>query len=91
MKAILIAISRIFLKAAVDRALMEALPKIYEKLDTRIPTALFNRASPVIVKSEIEYTIGQITRKPVTEDMVALVVALYDPIQNAKRIQRHPR
>lgn len=91
MKTFLIALAKFLLRAAIDKTLMEALPRIYEKLDTKIPTALLNRASSAIVKSEIEYTIEQVTRKPATEDMINLVVALYDPIQNARRIQRHPR
>jgi hypothetical protein len=90
-KHFLISLGKAAIKLAIDKALEKALPKIYEKLDTRIPTALFNGASEQIVKSEFEHVIGQVTGKPVTKDVLDLVITLYDPIKNAKRIQRRPR
>lgn len=84
-------LGKFFLKMAADKALMKALPKIYEKLDQQIPIALFNGASPIIVKSEIEHTVMKTIKKPATKEVVELISALYDPIQNADRIQRRVR
>lgn len=90
-KQVLLFLAKSLLKIAVDKTLEKQLPKIYEKIDTKIPTALFNGASSTIVKSEIEHVIGQVTAKPVTKEILDLVVTLYDPIKNAERIQRRPR
>ena len=91
MKRILFNLAKAILRSLLDETMRLALPKIYEKLDMKIPVALFNGASPKIVESEIEYTIGQVTGKPVTKEVVAIVAALYDPIKNAERTQRRPR
>lgn len=91
LKSILVSLGKALINLAIDKALEKSLPKIYEKLDTRIPTALFNCASEQIVKSEVEHVIGQVTGKPVTKDVLDIVITLYDPIKNAKRIQRKPR
>lgn len=90
-KHFLVSFGKALLKLAIDKTLEKSLPRIYEKLDTRIPTALFNGASEQIVKSEFEHVIGQVTGKPVNKDVLDLVITLYDPIKNAKRIQRHRR
>jgi hypothetical protein len=91
MKQFLISLAKAMLKLAIDKTLEKALPRIYEQLDTRIPVALFNGATPEIVKSEIEHVVGQVTGKPVTKDIVDLVVTMYDPIKNAQRTQRRRR
>jgi hypothetical protein len=91
MKRILFNLAKAILRSLLDETMRLALPKIYEKLDMKIPVALFNGASPKIIESEIEYTIGQVTGKLVTKEVVAIVAALYDPIKNAERTQRRPR
>lgn len=91
MKRILFNLAKAILRSLLDETMRLALPKIYEKLDMKIPVALFNGASPKIVESEIEYTIGQVTGKLATKEVVAIVAALYDPIKNAERTQRRPR
>lgn len=91
MKGFFIFLSKLLLRAAIDKTLKDQLPKIYSRLDTKIPVALFNGAAPSTVQSEIEFVIGQVTRKPVTKDVLDIVTTLYDPIQNAGRIQHRPR
>lgn len=91
MKGFFIFLSKLLLRVAIDKTLETQLPKIYEKLDARLPVALFNGASPGIVKSEIEFVIGQVTRKPVTKEILDIVTTLYDPIQNARRAQHRPQ
>lgn len=91
MKPLLIFLSKKLLRLAIDKALEQALPRIYEKLDVKIPSMLFNGASPNYIKSEIEFVIGQVTGKPVTKNVLDIVTTLYDPIQNAVRTGKHPR
>jgi hypothetical protein len=91
MKTFFIFISKLFLRAAIDKTLETQLPKIYEKLDAKLPIALLNGASSSLIKSEIEFTIGQVTRKPVNKEILDIVTTLYDPIQNAGRTQHRPR
>lgn len=91
MKAFFIFLSKFLLRVAIDKTLETQLPKIYEKLDAKLPAALFNGASPEVVKSEIEFVVGQVTHKPVTKQILDIVTTLYDPIQNAGRIQHRQR
>ena len=91
MKRILFYLIQKALKALLDKSAKAVLPKIYEKLDTRIPVALFNGASSKVVEAEIKYTIEQVIGKPVAQETVDLVTALYNPIKNAERIQRLPK
>lgn len=91
MKAFFISASKLLLRIAIDKTLETQLPKIYEKLDAKLPVALFNGASPDLVRSEIEFVIGQVTRKPVTKEILDIVTTLYDPIQNAGRTRHRTR
>lgn len=91
MKKILIFIAKTLLKLTADRALRKALPAIYEDLDSKIPTLLFNRAPSSTVESEIEFSIKKAINQHVTSDVISTVITLYDPIKNAKRIQRRQR
>jgi len=83
--------AKAILKLALDKTLEKALPKIYQELDTRLPVALFNGASPKIVESEIEHVVKKVTGKPATKDIVDLVVTMYSPVKNAERVQRRHR
>ena len=89
--AFLISLSKTILKIAIGKALEKLLPKIFEKVDARIPLALYNGASPAIVRFEIEAAIRQVTGKNVSQDVIDVVTMLYDPIQNAVRTQHRPK
>jgi hypothetical protein len=91
MQAVLIYLSKLLLKLAIDRTLQKALPKIFDKIDHRIPLAINNGAPPRVIRCEIEHIIGQVTGQPVTQSVSDLVVSLYDPIKNAERTQRLTR
>lgn len=91
MKAFLVSLSKAILKLAIDEALRRGLPKIYEKLDAKLPNMLFNSASPDVVEKEIEFAIRNVIGKPVTRGMIDVVTSLYDPVQNAKAIRRSKR
>ena len=83
MQAFLIALSKSILRIAIGKALDTVLPKIFEKIDTKIPAALYNGAPPEIIKLEIGSAIQQVTGKPASKNVIDIVTMLYDPIQNA--------
>lgn len=85
---LLIYFSRLLLKTAADKSLRQNLPRVYEKLDQTICIALFNRASPQLVKLEIREAIESATLRPATSAEIQIVSALYDPLKNAQRTQR---
>lgn len=87
MKALLIFLARLLLKAALDKCLEKALPSIYEKLDVKIPEALSNGFAPKVVESEIKEVISEVTGQAATKEMIDLVITFYDPVQNAIRTQ----
>ncbi len=91
MNRFLFNLAKTILLSLLDKSIKAALPKIYEKLDVTIPVALFNGASPRIIKSEIEHVVMKTTGRPANEDVIDLIAALYNPLKNAERIQRQPR
>lgn len=88
---LLIRLSRLLLKAAANKSLKRQLPRIYEKLDQTICIALFNYASPQLIKLEIKEAIESATLRPATSAEIQIVSALYDPLKNAQRTQRKGR
>lgn len=88
---LILAVAKSLLSFAAQKAIGKALPSIYEKIDTIVPTALFNRASPEFVKSEIAYQIRKTTGRVATHEEIEIVASLYNPVANAKRLQRKPR
>jgi hypothetical protein len=91
MQKLLIYASRKLLTLAASRAFELAMPKIYEKLDSSIPTAIFNGAPPDLLKMEMRHAIESATGHPATSTEVQIISALYDPIKNAQRNQRRRR
>ena len=73
---VFLSLSKIALKFAIDKTLEKALPKIYERLDTRIPLALSNGASPLIIKQEIDYAIRQVIGNNATPEMTNIVTKI---------------
>jgi hypothetical protein len=85
---LLIRFSQLLLKAAASKNLKQQLPRIYEKLDQTICIALFNYASPQLIKLEIKEAIESATMRPATSAEIQIISALYDPLKNAQRTQR---
>lgn len=88
MQVLLIYLSKLLLKAASGKTFRQKLPYIYEKLDQAICIALFNKASPQLVKLEIKHAIESATMRVATSAEIQIVSALYDPLKNAQRTQR---
>lgn len=74
-------------KAAIDRPLKRALPYVYDRLDTEMPT-LLRTADPEVMTAEIAASIAQATGNPATARQIEQVVALYSPIKAALRNAR---
>jgi hypothetical protein len=87
MKQLLIEIAKFLLKMALDKTVREALPKIYETLDTSIPKALVAGAPPIIIKSEITHAAAKLSRKGIPPTAVEAIALLYNPVKNALRTQ----
>lgn len=85
MSTFFLKLSKVALAFAIDEALKNALPRIYQKLDAQMPQLMFNNAPPSLVKATIQQTIASETGKPSTPEKVAAVIALYDPIKAATR------
>lgn len=84
-------LGKLFLKIAAEKMLGKSLSTIYEKLDYNIPVALFNGASPFVIRSEIQHTVASVTKQAASKEMIDLIAAVYDPIENANRTQRRQR
>lgn len=83
MKHLLIRLAKVLLNLAMDKALEQALPKIYKQLDAEVPKLLMNQAPPSVVQSAISSAIVKSTGGKLNKDMLDLVVLAYDPIQAA--------
>jgi hypothetical protein len=83
MKHLLIRLAKVLLKLAMDKALEQALPKIYKQLDAEVPKLLMNQAPPSVVQSAISSAIVKSTGGKLNKDMLDLVVLAYDPIKAA--------
>lgn len=85
MKALLIHLAKMLLKAALDAAVRKALPKIYERLDADLPQVLSMNPAPIVVESVVAQSITAATKKRATEAQIEAVLGLYDPIKAALR------
>jgi hypothetical protein len=83
MKHLLIRLAKALLKLAMDKALEQALPKIYKQLDAEVPKLLMNQAPPSVVQNAISTDIVKSTGGKLNKDMLDLVVLAYDPIKAA--------
>ena len=83
MKHLLIQLAKVLLKLAMDKALEQALPKIYKQLDAEVPKLLMNQAPPSVVQNAISTAIVKSTGGKLNKDMLDLVVLAYDPIKAA--------
>lgn len=91
MKAIFVQLAKILLKLALDKAVREALPVIYEKLDISVPVAIVNGAPPAVIESEITHLAKKFTRDTVPDSTIEALALLYNPVKNAVRTQRRQR
>ena len=85
MKPLLIRTAKLLLRLAMDRALVQALPKVYERLDADLPQVLSVNPAPIVVESVIAQSIAAATKRRATDAQIAAVVGLYDPIAAALR------
>lgn len=83
MKHLLIQLAKVLLKLAMDKALEQALPKIYKQLDAEVPKLLMNQAPPSVVQSAISAAIVKGTGGKLNSDTLDLVLLAYDPIKAA--------
>ena len=91
MQAFLVGFPKILLRLALDKAVKEALPRIYEKLDISVPIAIVNGAPPAVVESEFSYLAAKFNKGQVSDSTIEALALLYNPIKNAVRTQRKPR
>lgn len=91
MKNLLVQLAKALLKLALDRAVREALPKIYEKLDISVPIAIVNGAPPAVIESEITHLAKKFTKNTVPDSTIEALALLYNPVKNAVRTQRRQR
>ena len=85
MKFLLIELAKLLLKAAMDKALRKALPKVYAQLDSDLPQVLSMNPAPIVVESVVAQSIAQATGDRATVDQIQAVIGLYDPIKAAVR------
>jgi hypothetical protein len=91
MKSLLVQLAKVLLRLALDRAVREALPKIYEKLDISVPIAIVNGAPPAVIESEITHLAKKFTKDTVPDSTIEALALLYNPVKNAVRTQRRQR
>jgi hypothetical protein len=86
MKELLIKAAKWLLKAAMDKALRDNLPKVFAKVDHDVPTLLSAGAPPEVVAHAISSAISEATGKPALKDQIDAVVGLYSPITAAIKL-----
>ena len=70
------------MRLALDRAVREALPRIYKRLDFEMPY-LLAKATPQQTKNEIAAAIKEVTGKGVAPSQIEAVIGLYSPVTGA--------
>jgi hypothetical protein len=83
MKSLLIKISKLLLKLAMDEALRRVLPKVYAQLDAELPQVLEMKPAPIVVESVVAQSIAHSTGNRATATQIEAVIGLYDPIKAA--------
>lgn len=84
MKLFLVELGRTLLRLALDRAVREALPRIYRRLDLEMPQ-LLSHGSPEQVKAEIASVITREAHKTPKPSQIEAVIGLYSPVAGAIR------
>jgi hypothetical protein len=85
MKSLLIKISKLLLKLAMDEALRRVLPKVYAQLDADLPQVLAMKPAPIVVESVVAQSIAQATGNRASVSQIEAVIGLYDPMKAALR------
>jgi hypothetical protein len=85
MKFLLIELAKLLLKMAMDKALRQALPKVYAQLDSELPQVLSMKPAPIVVESVVAQSIAQATGTRATLTQIDAVVGLYSPMKAALR------
>jgi hypothetical protein len=85
MKSLLIKISKLLLKLAMDEALRRVLPKVYAQLDAELPQVLSMNPAPIVVESVVAQSIAQATGNRASVSQIEAVIGLYDPMRAALR------
>ena len=85
MKFLLIELAKLLLKAAMDKALRKALPKVYAQLDSDLPQVLSMNPAAIVVESVVAQSIAQATGDRATAEQIEAVIGLYDPVKAALR------
>jgi hypothetical protein len=85
MKTLLIKLSKLLLKLAMDEALRRVLPKVYAQLDSDLPQVLEMKPAPIVVESVVAQSIAQATGNRATATQIEAVIGLYDPMRAALR------
>jgi hypothetical protein len=83
MKELLIKVAKWLLKAAMDKALRENLPKVFAKVDSQMPALLEHSAPPEVVGHAISSAISEATGKPALKTQIDAVIGLYSPVTAA--------
>jgi hypothetical protein len=84
MKTLFVELGRVLLRLALDRAVREALPRIYNRLDVKMPE-LLSTATPTQVKREIADAISATSGKVASSSQIEAVIGLYSPVAGAIR------
>lgn len=83
-KPLLIKTAKFLLKLALDQAVYKALPLIYNKLDSEMPTMLTNYG-PKTVQSQMQTIAMEAVGKRVSPVEIEAIAGLYSPIAAAAR------
>lgn len=91
MRPLLLNLSRLLLKSALDAALRQALPRVFQRLDREIPLLLTHLAPPRKIQGTIASAISDVLGRQATSPEIEAVIALYDPVKGAaNRLQQRP-
>jgi hypothetical protein len=83
MKSLLIKIAKWLLKAVMDKALRDNLPKVFNRVDEQVPSLLEHGAPPEVIGSVVSSAISEATGKPAIKTQIDAVIGLYSPINAA--------
>ena len=78
-------VGRFLLSMAVDRALRNELPAIFNRLDLVLPYMLSEKASPLQVQAAVVEAVEEKIGRIATPTQVSAVLGLYDPVKAALR------
>lgn len=89
MKSLLLRLSKLLLKLAMDEALRRGLPAIYQRLDAELPLLLSNQAPPSRVKGLVASAVSDAVGHRAGMAEIETVITLYDPIRAAAAMLTH--